>query len=211
MTSHQGRITNIITVITVMAFVAELAFSRVFNIAALAGFIPARVAAGMVVPGALPVWLTPLSATLIHAGLLHIGLNLFMLLWCGRRVEGAIGGRALALLYVVGAYGAALGQWALDPSSTISMVGASGAISAVLAVYALVFSGQPVPAFLGLPPYIVRALWLGAAWIGLQAALGLATGGSLIAIGAHIGGFVTGLILARPLLRWRYREPKIKA
>jgi membrane associated rhomboid family serine protease len=51
-------------------------------------------------------------------------------------------------------------------------------------------------------------LWLAAAWIGVQLLTGLAGlgGGPLVAIGAHIGGFLAGLALARPLLLWRYRK-----
>ncbi|RZM08071.1 MAG: rhomboid family intramembrane serine protease, partial [Sphingomonas sp.] len=47
---------------------------------------------------------------------------------------------------------------------------------------------------------------LAAAWIGIQLLMGIAgLGGLTIAIGAHIGGFLAGLVLARPLLAWRYR------
>jgi membrane associated rhomboid family serine protease len=46
------------------------------------------------------------------------------------------------------------------------------------------------------------------AWIVLQSAMGIVIGSSgiLLAVGAHIGGFVVGLLLARPLLLWRYRN-----
>ena len=59
---------------------------------------------------------------------------------------------------------------------------------------------------------IVRLLWLAAAWIGLQLMIGIATAGGMgqlgqIAIAAHIGGFLVGLVLTRPLLRWRFRKP----
>jgi membrane associated rhomboid family serine protease len=52
----------------------------------------------------------------------------------------------------------------------------------------------------------VRALWLAAAWIGLQLLLGFAGGSGFgaVAIWAHVGGFLAGLLLARPLLRWRF-------
>src|SRR3546814_15795170 len=56
----------------------------------------------------------------------------------------------------------------------------------------------------------VRALWLAAAWIGLHLALGFAGGGGFgaVAIWAHVGGFLAGLLLARPLLRWRFGDRK---
>jgi membrane associated rhomboid family serine protease len=54
---------------------------------------------------------------------------------------------------------------------------------------------------------LIHIAWLAAAWIGLQLLIGIATttGGLGIAIAAHIGGFLAGLALALPLLRWRYR------
>ena len=191
--------------VTAICWVGLLLFDRGYAAGALAGFIPARVSGDVAVAAALPVWLTPLTATLIHADLFHLGFNLLMLVWCGRQVESAVGGWMLALVYVIGAYAAAAAEWALVPSSVAIGVGASGAVSAVLAVYALVFSEQQVKPFAGLPLHIVRALWLGMAWVGIQALIGLATNGS-IGVAAHIGGFGAGLLLARPLLRWRYRQ-----
>ena len=88
------------------------------------------------------------------------------------------------------------------------MIGASGAISAVVGAYAVFFSQQKVRAIGPFSPLVVRIAWLAAAWIFVQALIELATFGSptRIAIAAHIGGFVTGLILARPMLLWRYRR-----
>lgn len=203
-----GRITIILAIITVVAWVVATAGAHWFDAAAFAGFIPARVLDGLAVPGALPWWLTPLSATLVHADILHLGFNMLMLVWVGRQVEQAIGAGYLLLLYGVGAYAAALGQFAMGPHDVSVMVGASGAISALMAFYALVFSEQKVRAIGPIPSHIVRALWLGAAWVGIQMLIGLGFGltGALIAVGAHIGGFIAGLILARPLLRLRYRH-----
>ena len=203
-----GQPVTVLVLVTVAAWIAGLVLSPFMDIAALGGFIPARVFGHVTVVGALPVWLTPLSATLIHSGVLHIAFNMVMLLWCGRQIEPALGWKYFLLVYVVGAYAAALGQWALDPHATGPMVGASGAISAIVAVYALVFSEQSVPAIGPIPSYVVRVAWLATAWIALQTMIGLGfgMGASLIAVGAHIGGFVAGLLLARPVLRLRYRR-----
>ena len=161
---------------------------------------------------AVPVWLTPPRCTLVHAGLAHLALNMVMLAYCGARIERTLGVGALALLYVIGAYAAALGQGLLAPHSAVPIIGASGAISAVVGAYALLF-GQRRAASLGpVPGEIVHALWLAAAWVGIQALIGVAgmsvpgAGGATIAVGAHVGGFLAGLALARPLLLWRYRR-----
>jgi membrane associated rhomboid family serine protease len=203
-----GRVTNGIAIVTALCWVVALLPGGSSAVGTWAGFIPGRIGGEVVVAGALPVWLTPLSATLIHGDLFHLGFNMLMLIWCGRQVESAVGGWLLALLYIVGAFAAAAAEWALNPASAVMVIGASGAISAVLAVYALVFSEQKIRPFAGLPLHVVRALWLGVAWIAIQALIGFAMNSGLggIAIGAHAGGFVVGLVLARPLLRWRYRQ-----
>ena len=80
--------------------------------AALAlGFIPARLS-GVAVPWpAVPAILTPLGATLVHSGLIHLGFNLLVFVWCGTHVERILGRTGLIALYLVGAYAAALAQW----------------------------------------------------------------------------------------------------
>tara|TARA_R110000850_G_scaffold56060_2_gene132283 strand:+ start:504 stop:1145 length:642 start_codon:yes stop_codon:yes gene_type:complete len=169
----------------------------------LSGEVPELAAYGWLVPA----WLTPLSAAFLHSGLLHLGFNMLMLLFCGRFVEQAIGPGLMAVLYLVGAYAAAIAQYAVDSSSMIPMVGASGAISAILGAYALLFARNRVDAVGPIPGHVVRIVWLTLAWIAIQLMIGVATSGNLqgIAIFAHIGGFVAGLLLTRPLLGWRFR------
>lgn len=213
MSISPGPATKLLAGITLIAFLILLSSGLTQDAAIIGGFIPARVEGFDLGPDAappwLPVWLTPLSATLVHAGWAHIGFNLLMLLFCSGQVEKVLGVWPLVLLYVVGAYAAAFAQWAIDPSSIVPMVGASGAISAVLATYALLYSQQSVRAVWRLSANVVRMLWLGAAWTGLQLLIGFAgsagTGLGEIAVAAHIGGFIAGLVLTRPLLLWRFR------
>lgn len=176
--------------------------------AVAAGFIPARLSGAVVLEGAVPALLTPFTSTLLHVDVIHLAFNMLMLGFCGRFVESAIGSRLLLALYVAGALAAALAQFLAEPMSQVPMVGASGAISAVVGSYAMVFSTQKVRAIGPFSPLVVRIAWLAAAWIVVQALLGLVTFGSFnrIAIAAHIGGFLAGLVLARPLLLLRYRR-----
>lgn len=194
-------------VVTIASFVLLSAMGKLQVAAAIGGFIPARLS-GLQIVAALPVWVTPLSATLLHAGALHIGFNLLMLFYCGREDEIALGRAGIVVLYVVGAYAAAAAQYIAGPHSTIPMIGASGAISALVGAYAMLY-GQRRPSKLA--PELARWVqiaWLAAAWIVVQLMLGLAsrTEGMAIASAAHVGGFLAGLVLARPLLRWRYRK-----
>ena len=170
-----------------------------------AGFIPLRT--GVDIGGfSLPWWLTPLSATLVHGGWAHLLFNLVMLGFCGRETERALGARGLVVLYVVGAYVAAAGQWVVDPASPVPMIGASGAISAVVGAYALLFGQRQARDWGPVPAGVAQILWLSAGWIGVQLLIGATgPGGQTIAIAAHIGGFLGGLALARPLLLWRWR------
>ncbi|NNM77947.1 rhomboid family intramembrane serine protease [Sphingomonas sp. ID1715] len=202
-----GKVTQGITIATVAAFLL-VTIAGWGPVASLyGGFIPARVSGLLNVPGALPVWLTPLSATLLHAGLMHIAFNMVMFLFIGRFTESVIGGPASAFLYVAGAYAAALLHWAIDPLQTVPMVGASGAISATFGAYAVFFGRDRTKGFGPLSGYAVRIIWLASAWIFVQSLIGLAAfGGGQVAIFAHIGGFIVGLALARPLLLWRYRK-----
>lgn len=184
--------------------------------ASLGGGVVAARFAGMALPADLafqvPAWLTPLSCTFIHGGLAHLVLNLVMFGYCGAQAERVLGSGPLIALYVVGAYAAALGQWLLAPLSVVPMIGASGAISAVVAAYALFFGQRRAAAIGPVPGGVVHVAWLAAAWIGIQTLVGLAgmsvpgAGGAGIAVGAHVGGFFAGLALARPLLLWRYRH-----
>ena len=131
--------TNVITAITALAWLLAVVTGQSENAQLALGFVPARLSGAAVPWPALPAVLTPLSATLVHAGLIHLGFNLLIFVWCGTAVERVLGKTGLIVLYLVGAYAAALAQWASDPMGMVPMVGASGAISAVMGAFALSF------------------------------------------------------------------------
>ncbi|HET6943217.1 MAG TPA: rhomboid family intramembrane serine protease, partial [Sphingomicrobium sp.] len=172
------------------------------------GVIPARLSGLIQLSPAAPAWLTPLTATLVHGNFLHLALNLLMLVWCGTQVERILGSGPMLLLYAVGAYTAAIAQWLVAPLSPTPMIGASGAISAVIGAFALSFGQQKKIVSSPSLNRSLNALWLLVAWIVLQVMTGLLGGlqGFMLATPAHIGGFIAGLLLQRPLLLWRYRN-----
>lgn len=193
--------------VTAAAWLIAWALGWQEAVAAAGGFTPAHVQAPPGPGWPVPVLLTPLTATLVHSGFVHLLCNLLALLFCGRSVERVLGGQGIVILYLVGAYAAAAAEYPLHPDLAVPMVGASGAISALLGVFALLFGRNKVKvANPGIATFL-NALWLGAAWIGLNILIGLTfeTQGLRIAIGAHIGGFVAGLLLARPLLLLKWR------
>lgn len=170
-----------------------------------AGFMPLRV--GLELTGfSLPWLLTPLTATLVHGGWTHLLFNLVMLGFCGREAERALGSRGLVVLYLVGAFVSAGGQWLAGPGSAVPMIGASGAISAVVGAYALLFGQRQATGWGPIPAGVAQVLWLSAGWIGVQLLIrATEPAGQTVAIAAHIAGFLGGLALARPLLIWRWR------
>ena len=172
------------------------------------GFIPARWSGAEMMGPAVPAFLTPVSATLVHAGVFHLGLNLLILLWCGTQVERVLGPKGLIFLYLVSAYVAAVAEWLVAPHAGAPMIGASGAISGVIGAFALSFGQQKQIVRSRTLNRMLNALWLLAAWVVLQLMTGLLAGfgGVLVATPAHVGGFLSGLLLQRPLLMWRWRK-----
>ncbi len=206
------------TPVTIAILIATVVVSAVITLTAsenwaavVAGFMPVRWSVTVEVPADLwvvPAILTPLSAAVIHAGFIHLGFNMLMLWVCGTASENALGGRGVAILYLVGAYAAAAAQWAIEPMSEIPMIGASGAVSAVVGAYSLLYGRPRAKAIGPLSARAVHVLWLAAAWTILNILIGIlsAQAGMPIAAAAHIGGFVVGLALARPLLAWRWKD-----
>lgn len=167
--------------------------------------IPLRLVQG--IDGPVPAPLTLITSIFLHAGWLHLALNLVFLAWVGKYVEWVIGRWRLVLLYLGGGVAGGLLQVAANPQSIGPVVGASGAIAAIFGCYAVLFarsraSGRRVFG-IDVSSEAVTALWFAAVWIGLQLATGYVFGGmgQGVAIWAHVGGFVTGLIFAQPFVR----------
>jgi membrane associated rhomboid family serine protease len=174
-----------------------------------AGFMPVRatMGAGGDMPGLVPVALTPITSALVHGGLMHLAFNTVMLVYCGIATERALGTRGVIVLYLLGAYAACAAQWALEPQSPNPMIGASGAASAIVGAYALLYGRQKTRDIGPVPGWLLHLLWLAVAWTLLNVAVSVlsAQAGMPIAGAAHVGGFLLGLLLCRPLLLWRWR------
>lgn len=205
-------ITLVLVVLNVLVFVFELFLpseSVLDSFAFTWGLIPAELM--RLNPMAI---VTVFTSMFIHGGFLHLASNMLYLWIFGDNIEQALGSIRFVVFYLLCGIGAALGQVLVDPSSTIPMVGASGAISGVLGAYLLLFPRAEVESlvFLGYFVRLVRlpALVVLGMWILLQLSSGLlslgmeATGG--VAFFAHIGGFVSGLVLVLLLRRRRWWE-----
>lgn len=175
------------------------------------GLIPARVT-GLIIgfDAGLPMPLTFLSHIFLHGGFAHLAMNMLFLAWVGRQVECGIGSLKMLLIFLGGGIAGGLLQVLMTPTSVTPIVGASGAISAIFAAYAMLFArpGEEPANILGirLSGETVRALRYAALWVGLQLLTAVAFGapGSPgIAIWAHIGGFLFGLAFGLPMIRRR--------
>ena len=149
----------------------------------------------------VPAELTILTSMFMHGGFLHIGSNMLYLWIFGDNIEDSMGHGRYAVFYLVGGTAAALTQALLYPASEIPMIGASGAVSAVLGAYILLHPGATVRVliFLGIfatmahvPALIVLGIW----FLGqLLSAGSMSANEPGVAFGAHIGGFIAGLAL----------------
>lgn len=203
MTSARAPLTNGLALICAAIHLLLLLSGRLEWAVLTAGFIPERWS-GLAYGPAVPALLSPLSAAFLHASVFHLAMNMLILVYVGRQLEPALGWKALAILLLAGVYGGAVTEWLFAVPDGRVVIGASGAISGLIAAFAFIFNRNDVRGWGPFPPIVVRAAWLAAAWIGLQLAIGLVFGGA-IAIFSHIGGFVAGLAVTRPLLRWRFR------
>ena len=153
--------------------------------------------------------LTIFTSMFLHGGWMHLIGNLWFLWIFGRGVEDALGHARFFGLYLLGGVGAAAAQVGVDPSSTMPMLGASGAISAVMAAYVSLFPWQRIrtlvpvfifPLFFNLPAIVFVLEWFAINLVRGVGALNLepgAAGG--VAWFAHVGGFLAGLFLVRAL------------
>jgi membrane associated rhomboid family serine protease len=205
---RKAPLTAGLAILTIAAWLIAALFQLEDFAADNLGFWPAH-------PGLVPAWLQPLTATLVHSGPIHLIFNMIILVFCGRPVESVLGSPAMAILYLLGAYASAGAQYLVYPQAIAPMIGASGAISAVLGAYAMLFGRNKVKVASPTLALWLNALWLMAAWIVLQIFVGVALQGSSfitggegvqVAVAAHIGGFIVGVALANPLLLFKYRK-----
>ncbi len=152
-------------------------------------------------------WATPLLSMFLHGSWAHLIGNALFLWVFGNNVEDVMGAPRFAAFYLLCGLVAAAVHVAADPYSPVPTVGASGAISGVMGAYLLLFPRVRVRMLFGLwiiplPAWVVLIWWFAIqVWMGLPelARVGEATGG--VAVWAHVGGFVAGLLLIRFFIR----------
>jgi len=141
------------------------------------------------------VWLSVLYSMFLHGSLLHLGGNMLFLWVFGNNIEDRRGRVTYIVFYVLAGIAATFAQVAIDPDSTIPMIGASGAIAGVMGAYLVLYPNVRIRTLILLGFILlfrdISAKWLLALWFISQFFIGPNSG---VAAMAHIGGFVFGLL-----------------
>jgi membrane associated rhomboid family serine protease len=154
-------------------------------------------------PGPSPIQLTLLSSMFLHGGWLHLLGNMLFLWICGDQIEDRLGRLRFLVFYLLGGLVAGLCHVLTSMSglaAQLPCIGASGAVAAVLGAYFLRYPFNHIkvfalliiiPLFFTVPALVVLGLWL----VKEIASAYYGTGGN-VAVMAHIGGFIAGIVLA---------------
>jgi membrane associated rhomboid family serine protease len=168
------------------------------------GMIPAELLGRWHPPRSYQVlapWAKIFTSMFLHGGWAHLLGNMLYLWIFGNNVEDVLGRGRYLLLYLGCGITAALTQAAANPASHVPMVGASGAIAGVLGAYLLLHPAANVRCFVWIVIFFrivnVPAWTMLGLWFALQLLSGLmvAAGRPGVAFWAHVGGFVSGLVL----------------
>ncbi|HNV03123.1 MAG TPA: rhomboid family intramembrane serine protease [Vicinamibacterales bacterium] len=162
---------------------------------------------------AAPQFADLLFSLFLHGGFLHLLGNMLFLWIYGDNVEYRLGRLQFLFWYIVTGIAATLAFAAFARGSGVPLVGASGAISGLLGFYFRWFPRNTVRLFVFLPPFIMNVVAVQARTVlgiylvadNLLPALVTGGGGGGVAHGAHIGGFVAGLMAAWAIDRWEVR------
>lgn len=202
---HRPLATLLLIVTNVAVFFWQITGFTSFESSVYAlGLVPDHLTEGPTGGAFLPPGLTVFTSMFSHGGLAHLGGNMLFLWIFGNNVEDDMGRFKFLVFYLLCGLVAAFAQVAMEPDSSIPMVGASGAIAGVLGAYFLLY---PHARVLALVPifFFLRLMWVPAIvflgiWFLFQLVGGFATPGGQggVAFFAHAGGFVAGLLLVRP-------------
>jgi membrane associated rhomboid family serine protease len=199
----------------ILAFLFEVSLGeRLQPFLAVFGAVPARLLSSDPLVGpALPAVVTVFSSMFLHGGWLHVAGNMLYLWIFGNNVEDALGHARYLFFYLLSGVAAVYAHALVDPSSTMPMIGASGAVSGVLGAYLVLFPRARVLTLVPMGFFLqmmrVPAIFVLGFWIVIQllyGVFGLGAPGGGVAWFAHVGGFLTGVVLVRPLVRRHFRN-----
>ena len=148
-------------------------------------------------------WHTIVSSVFLHGGWFHLIGNMWFLWIFGNNIEDAMGPRRFVAFYLLAGVLAALAQIFSDRSSSLPLVGASGAVSAIMGAYVVLYPKVRVHSILvlgffitriSLPAYVMLLYWAALQMVGSLVG-GQSAGG--VAFVAHLGGFAAGVVMIK--------------
>lgn len=209
--NNPTRIKPVVTIsliiICVLVFLWELArpFAEQVAIVQGLGVTPAYLFGQQTAPSyvvQVPAWLTVITYMFLHGGWMHLIGNMLYLWIFGNNIEDSMGHGRFLLFYVLCGVAAVFANALPDIDSTTPMIGASGAISGVLGAYLLLFPRARVLIVVPLlfvfysmwwPAWFVLVFWF--IWQIISSLIYASVEGAGVAWGAHIGGFIAGMLL----------------
>ncbi len=178
------------------------------------GAIPVEITDPLVNVGSIPgeapcalgglTWPTLVTSMFLHGSWMHLIGNLWFLWIFGNNVEDSMGHGRFLVFYLLTGIAAAGSHIAFDPGSALPMVGASGAISAIMGAYLVLYPKARVHTLfffiifikvIPLPAWVFLLYWLLLQLA--SSALEFPGGGGGVAFWAHIGGFIAGVALVK--------------
>jgi membrane associated rhomboid family serine protease len=232
-TRHKPVVTYILVALNVLVFIwfTRLTLENQQLLVYNRGFVPARIAqlsthkpievpVGEIVhsrffgtvevqrplqlnPNPRDIWLSLFTCMFLHGSWLHVIGNMWFLYLFGNNVEDRLGPLPYLILYLVGGLIASASHWMFAPQSTIPVIGASGAVAAVLGAYTVAWPWARVQTLVFLlffvtiievPALVVNGVWFLAQLLAGQEEMRMRTSGG-VAWWAHVGGFIAGAIL----------------
>ena len=199
-TSQRPIITYVIIALCVIIFLAQFTLQsyRSGQLFYSYGLIPSVLMGNNQLPLDLyvvPAYITIFTSMFMHGGFMHLIGNMLYMWIFADNIEDSLGPKKFVIFYILSGIGAAMTQVFIDTNSQIPMVGASGAIGGVLGAYLI---NHPNAKVLVLIPFgffsqliKIKALYVLGFWFILQF---ISSGGG-VAYAAHIGGFISGIIL----------------
>ncbi|MDP8233463.1 MAG: rhomboid family intramembrane serine protease [Candidatus Saelkia tenebricola] len=168
--------------------------------------------------GELKFYFTLLTYMFLHAGWFHYLFNMLFLWVFGKNVEDIVGHMGFIYFYLLCGIGAGIIYLVINPASSSPTIGASGAISGILAAHmvlypssrivVLILVGIAIPA--RFPAYLLISLWFILQFLHGVSSLSVESGFANVAWFAHIGGFITGILLLPIFLIIRKYLHKVK-
>ncbi len=161
-----------------------------------------------------PNYLTVFSSMFLHGSWFHILGNMWFLWIFGNNIEDAMGHGRYLVFYLLSGVAAAAAQTISAPQSAIPMIGASGAISGVMGAYLVLFPRVKVHTFvfiviffttITVPAYLMLVWWFLLQFLGSLPELGGNSDTGGVAVFAHMGGFIAGLVFVKAFLRGDFR------